>query len=72
MEDELLKALESVANELSHLKHHAVYIRLALQLEDGGEVATARCAVSDDKRSTSNQRQVSGAYQSPPNNLTHI
>jgi len=39
MEDELLKALKSVANEPFHLKHYAVYIRLALQMEGGGEMA---------------------------------
>ena len=32
MEDELLKMLESVANEPFNLKHHAAYIRLALGL----------------------------------------
>jgi len=32
-EDELLKALESVANEPFNPKHHAVHIRLALQIE---------------------------------------
>jgi hypothetical protein len=42
-DDELLKVLESVANELFNLKHHAAYIRLALQMEEGGEmVADAR------------------------------
>jgi hypothetical protein len=33
MNDELLKALESVANELFNLKLHAAYIRLTLQME---------------------------------------
>jgi len=43
-EDKLLKALDSVANEVFSLKHHTVYIRLALQMEDGGEMAAdARC-----------------------------
>jgi hypothetical protein len=39
MDDELLKALESIANELFNLKHHAAYIGLALQMEEGGEMA---------------------------------
>jgi hypothetical protein len=39
MEAELLKALDSIANDLVNLKHHAVYIRVALQMEDGGETA---------------------------------
>jgi hypothetical protein len=39
MEDELLKALESVANEPFNLKHHAAYIGLALRMQDGGEMA---------------------------------
>jgi len=39
MEEELLKTLESVANEPFNLKHHAAYIRLALQAEDGGKMA---------------------------------
>lgn len=39
MEDELLKALESVANEPFNLKHHAAYIKLASQVQDGGEMA---------------------------------
>jgi hypothetical protein len=43
--DELLKALESVANEPLNLKHHPVYIRLALQMQDGREMA-ADAAVS--------------------------
>jgi len=43
-EDKLLKALDSVANEFFNLKHHVVYIRLALQMEDGGEMAAdTRC-----------------------------
>jgi len=42
MEDELLRALESFANEPSNLKHHAAYIRLALQMEGCGEIATDR------------------------------
>jgi len=32
--------LESFATEPLNLKHHAAYIRLALQMEDGGEIAT--------------------------------
>jgi len=32
-------ALESVANEPFNLKHHAVYIRLVLQMEHSGETA---------------------------------
>jgi len=62
--------LESFATEPLNLKHHAAYIRLALQMEDGGEIA-----IDKQKRSTSNRRQVIrvlGAYQSPSNNLTHI
>jgi hypothetical protein len=39
MDDELLKALVSVANEPFNLTHHAVYVRLALQMKDGGEMA---------------------------------
>ena len=73
MEDELLKVLESVANESFNLRHHAAYIRLALQMQDGREMAAD--AGSDGKRSTSNQRhviRVLGACQSPSNNLTHI
>jgi len=65
--------LESFATEPLNLKHHAAYIRLALQMEDGGEIASR--AVSDGKHGTSNKRQVIrvlGAYQSPPNNLTRI
>jgi hypothetical protein len=43
MEDELLKALESLANEPFNVRHHAAYIRLASQMQDGGEtVADAR------------------------------
>jgi len=38
-EDELLKTSESVANEPFNLKHNAAYIRLALQMESGGEMA---------------------------------
>jgi len=34
MEGELLKALELVANEPFHLKHHAAYIRFVLQMEE--------------------------------------
>ena len=34
-----MKALESVADEPFHLTHHAAYIKLALQMEDGGEMA---------------------------------
>ena len=33
MEDELLKTLESVANEPFNRKHHAVHIRLVLQMD---------------------------------------
>jgi hypothetical protein len=54
--DELLKVLESVANEPFNLKHHPAYIILALQMRDGREMA-ADAAVSDGKRSTSNRRQ---------------
>jgi len=32
--------LESFATEPLNLKHHVAYIRLALQMEDGGEIAT--------------------------------
>jgi hypothetical protein len=39
MEDELVKALDSVANEPFNLKHHAAYIRLASQMQDSGEMA---------------------------------
>lgn len=39
MEDQLLEALESVANEPFNLKHHAAYLKLALQMQDGGEMA---------------------------------
>jgi hypothetical protein len=39
MEDELLKVLESVANEPFNLKLNVAYIRLAVQMEDGGEIA---------------------------------
>jgi len=39
MEDKLLKALESVANGPFNLKHHATYITLASQMQDGGELA---------------------------------
>lgn len=39
MEDELLRALESIANDPFNHKHHAAYIRLALQVQDGGEMA---------------------------------
>jgi len=39
MEDELLNALPSIANEPVNSKHHAVYIELAFQMEDGGEMA---------------------------------
>ena len=35
--DALLRALESFANETFNIKHHAAYIRLALQMEDGGK-----------------------------------
>ena len=56
MEDELWKALELVTNEPFNLKHHAAYIRLALQIQDGREMAAD--AGSDGKRSTSNGRQV--------------
>jgi hypothetical protein len=38
-EDKLLKASESVANEPFNLKHHPTYIRLALQMQDGREMA---------------------------------
>jgi len=69
MEDELLKALESVANEPFNLSHHVVYIRLALQMENGREIAA-------DARSAQPQYQqvicVLGAYRSPTINLTHI
>ena len=56
MEDELLKVLESVANESFNLKHHAAYIRLALQIQDGR--AMAADAGLDGKCSTSSRRQV--------------
>jgi len=39
MEDELLKALESVTNEPFNLKHHAVYNKLALRMGHSGEMA---------------------------------
>lgn len=42
MEDELLKALESVANEPFNLKHHAAYIKLASQVQGGEMAADAR------------------------------
>ena len=38
MEDELWKALELVANEPFNLKHHAAYIRFALQMQGSGEM----------------------------------
>jgi len=75
IEHELLKVLESVMNEFFNFKHHVVYIRPALQMEDGGEMAANIHAVSDGKRSISNRWQaihVLGMYQSPPINLTHI
>jgi len=40
MKYELLKALDSFANEPFDLKRHAAYIRLAMQMEHGGEIAT--------------------------------
>jgi len=49
MEDELLKALESIANEPFNLSHHVAYIRLALQMENGREIAA-------DARSTQYQQ----------------
>jgi len=74
VEDELLRALESFANEPFNLKHHAAYIRLALQMEGGGEIATDRSQMVNAV-CTSNRRQlirVLSVYQSPPNNITHI
>ena len=71
MDDELLKALESIANEPFNLKHHVAYMRLALQVQDGGEMAAD--ADSDGKRSTSHRQQVIrvlGACQGPSN--SHI
>ncbi len=35
----MLEALESVGNEPFNLKHHAAYIKLASQMQDGGEMA---------------------------------
>jgi len=35
----LLRVLESFANETFNTKHHTTYIRLALQMEDGGKFA---------------------------------
>ena len=37
--DSLWRALESFATETLNLKHHAAYIKLALQMEDGGKYA---------------------------------
>jgi hypothetical protein len=54
--EESLKAFESVANEPFDLKHHPVYIGLALQMQHAREMA-AGAAVSDGKRSTSNRSQ---------------
>ena len=71
--DELLEALESVTNEPFNLEHRVAYIGLALQMQDGREMAAD--AGSDGKRSTSNRRQVIrvlGTCQSPSNNMTQI
>ena len=70
----ITEMLESLANEPFNLKHHAAYIRLALQMQDGREMAVLD-AGSDGKRGTGNRRQVIrvlGAYWSPSNNLTYI
>jgi hypothetical protein len=46
-EDKLLKASEPVANEPFSLNHHLAYIRLALQMRDGGEMsADARSQIT--------------------------
>jgi len=53
MEDELLKALSLVTNEPFNLRHHAAYIWLALQMENGREMAA-------DARSTQYQQPTAG------------
>jgi len=52
-ENELLKALGSVTNEPFNLSHHAAYIWLALQMENGREMAA-------DARSTQYQHPTAG------------
>ena len=73
MEDVFWKALESAANEPFNIKHHVAYIRLALRMRGGREMAAD--TGSHGKRSTSNGRQVIrvlSARQSPSNNLARI
>lgn len=73
MEDELLEALESVANEPVNLKHHAAYIRLALQMQDDGEMAAdAQSQMVNAVPATDGKSYVLGAYQSPSNNIPHL
>ena len=54
MEDVFWKALESAANEPFNIKNHVAYMRLALQMRGGREMAAD--TGSDGKRSTSNGR----------------
>ena len=71
--DELLEALESVTNEPFNLEHRVAYIGLALQMQDGREMAAD--AGSDGKRSTSHRRQVIhvlGACQGPYNSHINV
>ena len=74
MEDESLEALESVVNKPLNLKHHAAYIRLALQMQDGGEMAAdAWAQMVNAVPATDRKLYVYQArFRGHPNNLTHI
>ena len=73
-EDELLKALKSVANEPFNLKHHAAYIRLALQMRSGEDMAAdawaqmVNAVPATDHKLYVYQARIRGHL----NNLTHI
>jgi len=72
MEDELLEALESVTNEPFNLGHLAAYNIIGLRYR--WEIVE-KWLQTRGRRSTSNRPQVIrllGAFQSRPNNLTHI
>jgi len=57
-----------------NLKHNETYIRPALLLEDGGEMAAdAQSQMVNAVPTTDGEViPILGAYQSSPNNLTHI
>ena len=71
--DQLLEVLESVANEPFNLKHHAAYLKLALQMQDGGEMAAdARSQIVNAVPATDGKPHVYYARIKASNNTTHL